>query len=232
MLWKINSCTKASECYPKQLCAVSSAPEILYYMGDISLCNSVVIAVIGKRDAEERYLRIAERVGSIVAQEGYTVLNGLAIGCDTKALEGAIAEGGKVIAVMPGGLDEIYPKSNRVLAEKILECGGCLVSEYPCGVRPQKFTFIQRDRIQAMLAQKVFVIEAEKDGGTMHTATFAKKLQKPLGCFSEKSGGQTPIGNQFLLDNHLADAVCDTDDLKDFVSRPEVKHKQMSLFDV
>ena len=83
-----------------------------------------------------------------------------------------------------------------------------------------------------MLAQKVLVIEAEKDGGTMHTATFAKKLQKPLGCFSEKSGGQTPIGNQFLLDNHLADAVCDTDDLKDFVSRPEVKHKQMSLFDV
>lgn len=232
MLWEINSCTKTDACYPKQLSAVSSAPETLYYMGDISLCDSEVIAVIGKRDADERYLKIAERIGSIVAQEGYTVLNGLAIGCDTKALEGATAEGGKVIAVMPGGLDDIYPKSNRILAEKILECGGCLLSEYPCGVRPQKFTFVQRDRIQAMLAHKVLVIEAEKNGGTMYTATFARKLQKPLGCFSEKSGRQTPIGNQFLLDNHLADAVCDTDDLKGFISRLEVNHKQISLFDV
>lgn len=229
-MWEIKSCSKSDDCYPKHLRKIASAPERLYYVGDISLCDNVVIAVIGKRDAAQRYLQIARKIGEVLAREGCTVLNGLAIGCDTEALEGAVAEQGKVVAVMPGGLDEIYPKSNKRLAEKILENGGCLISEYPSGVKPQKYMFVQRDRIQAMLSNKVFVVDSETDGGTMHTAEYALKFSRPLGCFSESSSTEdkTPAGNRFLIESNKATAVQDTEGLLKFLEEPE--YQQMSLF--
>ena len=227
-MWEIKSCKKSDICYPKHLRDVASAPETLYYVGDIKACENIVIAVIGKRDAQERYLRIARKIGEVLAKEGCTVLNGLAIGCDAQALEGAVSANGKVVAVMPGGLDEIYPKSNQELAEKIVAKGGCLISEYPNGTKPQKYTFVQRDRIQAMLSNKVFVVASEKDGGTMHTAEYAMKLAKPLGCFVELAGKESPAGNLLLVDSNMASAVYDTEGLLEFVGQPE--YAQMSLF--
>lgn len=207
---------------------LASAPDMIYYIGDITACESEIVAVIGKRDVQERYLKIARKVGEILAREGYTVLNGLALGCDAHALEGAVAANGKVIAVMPGGLDEIYPKSNRQLAEQIIKTGGCLISQYPVGTKPQRYTFVQRDRIQAMLSNKVFVIASEKKSGTMHTAEYALKLAKPLGCFVEKADALSPEGNQFLVDSHKASAIYDTSELMDFINQPE--YIQLSLF--
>ncbi len=123
-MWEIKSCQKNDECYPKTLRDIKTAPDILYYIGDISACENVVIAVVGKRDATERYLKIAKMVGGVLANKGFTVLNGLAIGVDAYASEGAVEAKGKVVAVMPGGLDEVYPKSNQKLAERIVENGG------------------------------------------------------------------------------------------------------------
>lgn len=137
---------------------MAAAPEILYYVGDIGICNNTVIAVVGKREAELRHLQIAKRIGELFAKEGCTILNGLAVGIDAYALEGTVSANGKTVTVMPGGLDEVYPKSNR--------------------------KFVQRDRIQAMLSSKVFIVDVEKNGGTMHTADYAVKLSRPLGCFS------------------------------------------------
>lgn len=227
-MWEIRSCEKNEECYPKALRDIKSAPDILYYVGDLSACENIVIAVVGKRDASERYLKIAKLFGGVLAQKGVTVLNGLAIGVDAYASEGAVEAKGRVIAVMPGGLDEIYPKSNLKLAERIVENGGCLISEYPCGTRPQKYTFVQRDRIQAMLSNKVFIVDAEKDGGTMHTADYAVKYAKPLGCFVEENGAESPSGNQMLVDSRKANAVSDTAALIEFIGQPE--YSQMNLF--
>ena len=228
-MWEIKSCNKTEECYPKALRNIKTAPERLFYLGDVQACNNNLIAVIGKREASDRYLKIAWQIGKILAQEGYTVLNGLAMGVDTYALEGAVEAKGKTIAVMPGGLDEIYPKRNQKLAERILENGGCLISEYPNGFRPQKHTFVQRDRIQAMLSKKVIVVAAEKDGGTMHTIDYSIKLSKPLGCFCEGEGLETPEGNQFLIETKQASVINDKEALLRFVRRME--YYQMSLFD-
>lgn len=227
-MWEIRSCNKNDECYPRVLRDIKSAPDILYYIGDISACESIVIAVVGKRNATERYLKIAKKIGGILAREGFTVLNGLAIGVDAYALEGAVEAKGKAVAVMPGGLDEIYPKANQKLAEKIVESGGCLISEYPNGTKPQKYTFVQRDRIQAMLSNKMFIVDAEKDGGTMHTADYATKYAKPLGCFVENDETESPSGNRLLIDSHKASAVKDTEALIEFVRQPD--YAQMSLF--
>ncbi len=228
-MWEIKSCRKTDSCYPKHMRDMAAAPEVLYYVGDIAACENVVIAVIGKRDAQERYLQIAKKIGERLAKEGCTVLNGLALGCDAQALEGAVAENGKVVAVMPGGLDEIYPKSNRELAEQIVKNGGCLISEYPEGTKPQKYTYVQRDKIQAMLSNKVFVVDSEIDGGTMHTAEFAIKMARPLGCFAEKDGKSSPEGNQYLIVRKVASAIFDTEDLMKFVGQPE--YEQISLFE-
>lgn len=226
-MWEIKSCKKSDPCYPESLRKLASAPEILYYVGDISICNNLVIAMIGKREAQERHLLIAWKYAEALAKKGYTILNGLAVGCDTHALEGAIAAQGKTVAVMPGGLDAVYPKSNQKLAEKIVANGGCLISEYPNGTKPQKYTFVQRDKIQAMLSNKVFVIAAEKDGGTMHTVEYAYKLAKPLGCFVEEKT-QTMPGNQMLVERNMATGISDTEELMLFAEQPE--YKQMSLF--
>ena len=228
-MWEIKSCQKNDKCYPKALRGIKAAPDIIYYIGDISVCENVIIAVVGKRDATERYLKVAKMAGGVLANKGFTILNGLAIGVDAYASEGAVEAKGKVVAVMPGGLDEVYPKSNQKLAERIVENGGCLISEYSNGVRPQKYTFIQRDRIQAMLSNKVFVVNAERTGGTMHTVEYALKYAKPLGCFIEETGVQSPSGNQMLVDNHRASAVSSTEALIEFVRQPE--YVQTTLFD-
>ena len=109
-----------------------------------------------------------------------------------------------------------------------MQAGGCLISEYPNGTRPQKYTFVQRDRIQAMLSNKVFIVDAEKDGGTMHTADYATKYAKPLGCFVESAGMESPAGNRLLVDSCRASAVQDTEELINFAGQPD--YAQISLF--
>ena len=227
-MWEIKSCKKNDIFYPRHMRDLESAPEVLYYVGDITACENTVIAVIGKRNSQERYLKIAKKIGELLAKEGYTVLNGLAIGCDACALQGAITVNGKAIGVMPCGLDKIYPKSNQMLAEEIIQKGGCLISEYPSGTKPQKYTFVQRDRIQAMLSDKILVVDSEKEGGTMHTAEYALKLAKPLGCFVEKPDQISPAGNRFLVDHNAAYAVYNNEALMHFIEQPE--YTQMSLF--
>ena len=228
-MWEICACQRDDEIYPKRLREIKNAPKLLYYKGDITVCNDLVIAVIGKRDASARYLEIARKIGGILAQKGVTVLNGLALGIDAAALEGVVESNGKAIAVMPGGLDDIYPKRNQELAERVLRNGGCLISEYPQGTKPQRYTFVQRDRIQAMLSNKLLVVEAEKDGGTMQTVDYAVKFSKPLGCFAEKEGVKSPEGNQLLIETYKASPIADMARLIEFMNQQD--YYQLSLFE-
>lgn len=101
-------CTKKCEKeYPKRLLKMENAPDKLYYLGDILLLDKNIIALIGKRDVSEKVMKTTKRCGEILAECGTVVLNGLAIGCDTAGLEGALTAGGKCIAVMPCGLDKM-----------------------------------------------------------------------------------------------------------------------------
>lgn len=223
----IKSCTIKETNYPKKLLSLSSPPKTLYYIGDINITAKDTVAVIGKREANEKSLILSEKIGNELAKKDFIVLNGLAIGCDTKAIEGALLDNGKVIAVMPCGLDEIYPKSNRMLAEKIIKSGGCIISEYPCGTKPQKYTFVERDRLQAGLADKVIVIDAEIKGGTMHTVNYALKLKKEIGCIMEDNA-VSPAGNEYLCKSQNCDALSNIHSVLTFVKKPV--YSQLSLF--
>ena len=206
--------------------------DTLYYIGDDGLLSKSIVAVIGKRDRSLRYARKAYEIGAQLAEDGYVVLNGLAIGCDTDAIKGALSKKGKVIAVLPCGLDQVYPASNRALAEQILENGGCIVSEYPVGTKPEKYRFVQRDKVQAKLANHVVVIETEKDGGTMHTVEYALQEQKPIACVVEEGEEHSPTGNAYLIKESIAVPITSIESLRDFLQQPKIKYEQISLFDI
>ena len=222
---EIKSCTKNDKKYPKKLKSLHSSPNIIYYVGDISICNDEIVAVIGKRDSKERNLMIAERIGKTVSKKSFVLLNGLAIGCDAHAIKGAVSVKGKVIAVMPGGLDKIYPAQNKKLAEEIINNGGCLISEYPTGVKPKRYSFVERDKLQAMLCSKVIVIDADKDGGTMHTVKYSQRYNRPIGCVLDK---EVSSGNIHLIDNKTASSIVNDDSLNLFLVEEE--YTQQSMF--
>lgn len=176
-----------------------------------------VVAVIGRRDMSPAAAKNARRCGEIAAECGCIVLNGLAIGCDTKALEGALSAGGRCVAVLPCGLDHIYPKSNIALAEKIVQKGGCLVSEYPSGTAPEKWRFVARDKIQAQLADKILVVDCEKKSGTMYAVREGARIGKELGCITGSSGISS--GNRYITENIDAESIKGEKTLKKFLEK-------------
>ncbi len=195
----------------------------LFYRGDISLLERNIVAVVGKRDVERETLETSYNVGKLLAQNGYVVLNGLALGCDKEALEGALSVGGRTIIVLPCGIDDIYPVSCKSLAERALEEGGVIVSQYPPGTKPAKFSFIERDWTQAKIANKVISIFCDEKGGTMHTLKYAKKENKDIGCVMDCSG------NRYALHKLNARNLKNETDIIMFAK--EEPYTQMSLFD-
>ncbi len=197
----------------------------LYCNGDISLLDRMIVAVVGKREAPEAALEISYNVGKQLAKEGYVVLNGMALGCDKKAIEGALDAGGKVIAVLPCGVDLIYPSSCKDVANKILLSGGLIVSQYPNGTGIEKYRFVERDKTQALLSNKVISVYCDEKSGTMHTLKFAKRLGKAVGCIMDC------LGNDYALQKLNAKKIS-ADTLDSFVNEEETTYTQLSLFDL
>lgn len=225
-------CGSEDKSYPTGLRKYKSMPKILYYKGDIEIINSRKnIAVIGSRRCSEMGMRLAYETGYTIGKAGMNLVNGLAIGCDTEALRGALDAGGRCIAIMPCGLDEIQPKSNQKLAGQILQNGGCLISEYPVGSGVKKYQYVERDRLQSGISQGIVVIEAELESGTMHTVDFAMKQYKRLACYAHKLLKYSSA-NQFLEENGKAEILQNREDIIKFVKEvpEEENYQQMTLF--
>ena len=214
--------------YPACFNDLSKRPSPLYYIGDLALLGKGnCVAVIGKRDAEPASLKNAETYGRLLSEKGYTVVNGIAHGTDQAAIQGVIKAKGKAVLVMPCGLDLAYPASAKTMMTAILKLGGCIISEYDIGVRPQKSYFLQRDRLQAAVADKVLVVEADEQGGTMTTIQHAIKLGKPIACVVGIDGSSSYGGNRKIVDMKQGIGVYDEESMMNFVSEPVAV--QMSL---
>ena len=176
MKYEILTCEKGSPLFPKHFFERKGLPERFFYKGDISFLNDLrAVAIIGSRNAPKEAILSAYASGQYAAMEGYAVVNGLAIGCDTAALRGALSEDGKCVAILPCGLDMVVPSVNEYLAEEILEKGGCLISEYAEGTEPEKYRYVQRDRLQSGLSEAVLLVHYGEDSGTLKTAELARK---------------------------------------------------------
>ena len=190
----------------------------LFFSGDVSLVDNRdrIVAVVGARSASSWGLKAAARIGERLAQAGFIVCNGLAAGIDTAAVEGALSSDGRVIAALPGSLDNVYPKANAGLAARIIEGGGLLVSEHDSGHQLNKADFISRDDVQAMLSSRCVVVECSENGGTMHTVRFCLKRNVPIGAVTRET--ETCAGCRIIVDSGWGAEIGNGDDLDRFVS--------------
>lgn len=157
----------------------------LFYLGDSlpDLFSEPLVAIVGSRKVSPYGRAVTTKLAGDLARAGVVIVSGLALGVDSIAHQAALDAHGKTIAVLPGGLDKIYPASHRNLAKQILLQGGALVSEYPAGSEgPMKHQFIARNRIISGLSQGVLITEAAAKSGSLHTAEFA--LEQGIDVFA------------------------------------------------
>ncbi|MDO8872449.1 MAG: DNA-processing protein DprA [Methanoregula sp.] len=166
--------------FPALLKEIPHSPLLLHVKGNTSILNDKCIAVVGTRNPTSFGEGKAFEVSEGLANEGYTIVSGLATGVDAAAHAGALKANGHTIAVLAHGLQMIYPAANKALAQKILKKNGALVSEYPWHTTLEPWKLVQRDRIQSGLSLGVFVIETGIKGGTMHTVDFCIKQNRLL----------------------------------------------------
>ncbi|MCR4657507.1 MAG: DNA-protecting protein DprA [Lachnospiraceae bacterium] len=121
MSYEILACQKGDGLYPKRFAERKGLPEKFFYKGDISFLNNLrEVAIIGSRNAPKEAMLSAYASGQYAAMEGFAVVNGLAVGCDTAALRGALSEGGRCVAVLPCGLDMVVPSVSKLRVKAAL----------------------------------------------------------------------------------------------------------------
>ena len=158
--------------YPELLKAIKNAPKALRIRGNLPP-NQKIIAISGSRKTTGQALETAYRIGKMLAQDGYTIVTGLAQGCDTAATDGALSADGTVIGVVPRGLKSLQGPTKE-LAEKIFATGGAVLSEYPDNLA-KVFArhYLRRDAIITGLSEKTIIIAAEERSGSSATANHA-----------------------------------------------------------
>lgn len=167
-----NTCPDYPE-YLKIIQTIANPPKRLWYIGEIPATRRPTVAIIGTRKPTAYGQAVTHRLAYQLAKQGVVIVSGLALGIDAIAHKAALEAGGTAIAVMPGGLTNIAPRTNRNLAIDILKGGGMLLSEYAPQDPIYKVNFIARNRIVSGISDGLLVVEATAKSGTMHTASFA-----------------------------------------------------------
>jgi DNA processing protein len=165
--------TPEDAAYPGRLLEIYDPPPVLWVRGDVRLLNRVGVAVVGTRQPTPYGAGMAEVLSRDLARRGMVILSGMARGVDTYAHKGALDAGGATIAIWGTGIDVIYPKENKKLAEQIVAQGGACVSEVPLGTFPAPQNFPIRNRTLSGMSVGVLVVEAGEYSGTRITARCA-----------------------------------------------------------
>jgi DNA processing protein len=166
--------------YPPVLAAIPQPPACLYVMGEVATLPLPQIAIVGSRDPSRSGLRDAYELAASLVSGGFTITSGLAQGIDGAAHRGALDGGGKTIAVMGTGLDQVYPKSHGKLMRNILASGGAVVTEFPPGMPPRRENFPRRNRIVSGLSCAVVIVEAQARSGSLITAKCAMEQSRSV----------------------------------------------------
>jgi DNA processing protein len=166
--------------YPQRLREIYDPPPVLWLRGEVSLLKRPSIAIVGTRHPSPYGSGVAEMLGRDLSVRRLLVVSGMARGVDTCAHKGALAARMPTVAVWGTGIDVIYPKENKRLAEDILALGGAIVSEMPAGTFPAPQNFPRRNRILSGLSIGVLVVEAAENSGTRVTARCAAEQDRDL----------------------------------------------------
>lgn len=196
--------------YPENLKHIYDPPIYLYAKGNYKILKNKNIAIIGCRQSSKYGEMAAKYFGGSLSEIGINIVSGLARGIDSYSHIGNIELInksnnyikkfiGKPIAVVGNGLDIIYPKENVKLEQKILENGGCIISEYPLGTKPCKMNFPARNRIISGLSDGVLVIEAKTKSGTLITVDYALEQGRDVFVIPGNINSKNSIGTNNLI---------------------------------
>lgn len=180
-VWRLGATvlTLASPEYPALLREIPAAPPVLYVKGSLAPEDAWAVAVVGTRRASAYGREVAERLCTDLARSGVTIVSGLARGIDTYAHRAALAAGGRTVAVLGSGIDQIYPVENSGLAQEIA-VQGALLSELPPGSPPAAENFPLRNRIISGLSLGTVLVEAPPDSGARITCTYALEQNREV----------------------------------------------------
>ena len=199
MTYKIQRIDIESSDFPARLRDILDPPLQLYCMGDISLLNTDSVSVVGSRKYTLYGKTIAEMIGKRLGECGIPVVSGLAYGIDAFAHRGTLDAGGKVIGVLPGGLNNMVPVRNRDLMMSGLENGGLMVSEYEPDDHAEKWKYPRRNRIISGLGKCTAVVEANMNSGSLITAQHAMEQGRPVFAVPGNINSQFSIGCNLLI---------------------------------
>lgn len=196
---KIKIIEKTDENYPKSLLELDDAPKKLYVIGNEKILNNRAIAIVGSRNCSEYGERYATKFARELSKAGICVISGLAVGIDTAAHKGAKSYKGKTIAVLGGGLNNIYPPENIGLVNDIIKNGGCVISEHEPDKKPILSEFPKRNRIISGISEGVLVVEALHRSGSSVTAKYAYEQGRKVFCIPSNLGVKTGVGTNILI---------------------------------
>jgi DNA processing protein len=167
---------------PKLLREIPDSPSVLYLDGaDINeLLEKPRLAVVGTRNASPYGRSVTETIVEDLANQGVVIISGLALGIDSIAHKTALKAGGLTVAVLPGGIKKIYPRTHESLSNQILDKGGMLMSEKPSIESPRAYDFLHRNRLISGLSDAVLVTEAAARSGSLNTARHALEQGKTI----------------------------------------------------
>lgn len=190
--------TYESPTYPPLLRQIPDPPPVLYCLGSLVESDSIAVAIVGTRHPSAYGSQTAHRLAGDIAQYGATVVSGMAYGIDQAAHNGALAAGGRTIAVLGGGMGKIYPAGSAKLVERISE-HGAVITEFPYSLPPGKGTFPQRNRIVSGISYSTLVVEAGERSGALITARLALEQNRELLAVPGPIYSKHSLGPNYLI---------------------------------
>lgn len=204
--------TLSDEIYPALLREIPSPPIVLFVEGDVRLLQQPQLAMVGSRNPTPIGVETAESFARYLAEKGWIITSGLAMGIDAASHRGALTQG-KTIAVLGCGIDQLYPPKNKPLAERIVK-SGAIVSEFPLGTQPTRVNFPRRNRIISGLCLGVLVVEAAIKSGSLITAKFAADQGREIFAIPGSIHNPLSKGCHYLI-RHGAKLVETAEDIEE-----------------
>ena len=189
--------------YPPMLQECNDAPFMLYYKGTAKLDNPRCVSVVGTRLASSYGKECCSRLMEHIAPFAPLVVSGLAYGIDIESHKCALEQRLETVAVLPNGIDMIYPSRHRNIAVEMTRHGGIL-TEFPRGTPPQRINFIKRNRIIAAMSQALVVVESRVKGGSMITAEFAAGYNREIFAMPGRITDPNSFGCNYLISKNVA----------------------------
>lgn len=213
--------------YPENLKNIPGAPIVLYVKGEMKPEDNFAIGIVGSRQASFYGLKAAEKFAAELCGRGFTIVSGMASGIDTAAHRSALKAGGRTLAVMGSGFNNIYPRENKGLAGEIAQAGA-VISEFPLDAQPLRENFPRRNRIISGLSLGLLVAEAARNSGALITADFALEQGREVFALPGKIDSYSSFGANALI-KQGAKLVTEVEDiLEEFNLTPASSGREVS----